>query len=99
MSVYSTKNRFVSYLIILVSLFIIILVTKGQITQLQENNDLKETYNITLDSKKSRLNDLNKLKNNISSSELDTSKYNIEIKEDEIIDYIFSYIEDTNGKN
>lgn len=99
MSVYSTKNKFVSYLIILFALFILILSTKDQISELQENNDLKETNTINLDNKKSKLNELNELKNKISTSGEDTSKYNIEIKEDEIIDYIYSHIEDTNGKN
>lgn len=100
MSIYSGKNKFVSYLIILISLFILILFTKDQITKIQENNDLKETYTIDLDNKKTKLSELNELKSRISTwSGLDTSKYNVEIKEDEIIDFIYSYIEKNNGKD
>ncbi|MBT3727138.1 hypothetical protein HOG21_05700 [bacterium] len=48
MSINTKNNKFVSYLILLLSLFILILVTKDQITVMQENLDLKETANITL---------------------------------------------------
>ena len=99
MSTYGKNNKFVSYLIVLIALFIVILVTKNQITTLQENNDLKETYNMSLSDKKSKLNDLNQLKNKLSSTSQNTDKYNIDINEDEIIDYLYSHIEDTNGSN
>ena len=80
MSTYGKNNKFVSYLIVLIALFIVILVTKDQITTLQENNDLKETYNMSLSDKKSKLNDLNQLKNKLTSSSKNTDKYNVEIK-------------------
>jgi hypothetical protein len=55
MSTYNKNNKFISYLILLFSLFILLLVTKDKVMQIQENIDLKETYNIELAQKKSRL--------------------------------------------
>ncbi|MFC1797999.1 hypothetical protein ACFLY2_02430, partial [Patescibacteria group bacterium] len=95
-SVYNKNNKFISYLIILATLFILILITKNQIITLQENLDLKESYNIELTENKSDLKKLNDRKNQLTSSSKDASKYNIDIKENEIIDYIYSYIEQTN---
>ena len=98
MSAYNKNNKFVSYLIILIALFILILVTKWEVISMQENSDLKETYNSQLNVKKEKLTELNNLKNELISSSENISKYTIDIKEDELIDYIYSYIEKSNDK-
>lgn len=96
MSVYNKNNKFISYLAILIALFILVLVTKEQVVLIQENIDLKETNSVQLAQKKAKLSELNTLKNELVSSSEDISKYSIEIKEDELINYIYSYIEKTN---
>ena len=98
MTLNKKNNKFVSYLIILLTLFVLIIVTKDKLTVLQENLDLRETYSIELEEKKEKLKWLNDLKNELANSSENIDKYIVEIKEDEIIDYIYSYIEKTNTK-
>ena len=93
------NNKFISYFIILVTLFILLLVTKNEIIKLQENIDLKESYKIELEWKKDKLASLNEKKNMLNKSSENIDKYEVTIKEDEIIDYLYSYIEETNRRN
>ena len=99
MSLHKKNNKFVSYLIILLALFVLIISTKDKVMVLQENLDLRETYNLEFESKKDKLQWLNDLKNELANSSENIDKYTVEIKEDEIIDYIYSYIEKTNTKD
>lgn len=92
-------NKFVSYIIILVSLFILVLFTKTQISAVYENKDLKDSHTSTLDSKKNKLTELNNLKTNLVKIQEDIDKYTVEIKEDEIIDYLYSNVSKINWKN
>ncbi len=98
MSFYSKNNKFFSYLLILISLFIVILVTKTEVMDMQEKLDQVETYNIQLSDTKNKLAELNNLKNELKKSDTNISKYVTEIKEDEIIDYIYSFVEETNDQ-
>lgn len=99
MSIYNKNNKFVSYLIILISLFILVLFTSDKIKEIYQNIDLKETYTTSLNEKKAKLGELNTLKNSLSNSKADIDKYIVNIKEDEVIDYIYSSIEKTNNGN
>ncbi|MDP2090084.1 MAG: hypothetical protein Q8K30_00675 [Candidatus Gracilibacteria bacterium] len=99
MSIYNKNNKFVSYIIILFSLFILVLFTSDKIKEIYENKDLKETYTLSLNDKKAKLTELNTLKNSLVNSKADLDKYNVIIKEDEIIDYIYSTIESKNDRN
>ena len=99
MSIYNQNNKFISYLIILLSIFILILFTKNELLNIQENIDLKNTYMSDLDDKKSELVKINNTKKSLTNSSEDIEKYDVKIVENEIIDYIYSYIEETNIKN
>lgn len=99
MLVQNKNNKFVSYLIILLSLFILILFTKTEVVNLQSNLDQIEIKENNLEAKKAKLTELNELKKELSSSNEIASKYNIEFKEEDIIDYIYSYIEENQKKN
>jgi hypothetical protein len=81
------------------TLFVLIIATKGNIIKLQQNLDLKGTTNFELNLKKDKLKNLNELKNKLESSSESIDKYLVELKEDELINYIYSYIEDTNSAN
>ncbi|MDP3380864.1 MAG: hypothetical protein Q8S84_05060 [bacterium] len=81
------------------SLFILVLFTSDKIKEIYENKDLKETYTLSLNDKKAKLTELNTLKNSLVNSKADLDKYNVIIKEDEIIDYIYSTIESKNDRN
>ena len=98
MSIYNNNNKFVSYLIILASLFILFLFTKDKAQSIYEQLDLKGTYISSLNDNKAKLTELNNLKNKLVNSQEKIDKYNVVIKEDELIDYIYSSIDKTNGR-
>lgn len=99
MSVHTNNNKFISYLIILITFFILILFTKWEIFSIQENIDLKDSYSLEFNDVKYELAQMNNFKAWLSESTDVINKFNIEIKEDEIIDYLYSFIEETNRTN
>jgi len=99
MSINTKNNKFISYLIILITFFILVLVTKNEILNLQEKSDLKESYKIELEGKKQKLTEINEKKMMLNKSSENIDKYQLSIKEDEIVDYLYSYIEETNRRN
>lgn len=102
MSIYKKDNNLKSYILLLVSFFILVLVTKDQIFLVQENSDNNEQLNIELSEKRNNVENLNNLKNelkNNTGSLSEISKYLIDFKEDEIIDYIYSYSNENEYEN
>ena len=101
MSVYRKDNKFISYLILLISLFVIVLFTKDQFNVMQEKLDSKNTYNKELKLKREKLDSINKIKNELNSNNgaekssefKEVEKYNISFSENELIDYFYGYIE------
>ena len=101
MSVYEKDNKFLSYLIILISLFIIVLFTKDQFNVIQENLDSKSSYGNELKLKREKLNSLNEIKNELyikdseekSKKSKDVEKYSFPFSENEMIDYFYWYVE------
>lgn len=89
----NNKNKtFISYLTVLISLFILVFITKWQFAYTQEKLDEKSTLNAELSEKKEELNNLNKLKTTLGSSEWkNIEKYLSLFREDEIIKYIYDY--------
>lgn len=85
-------------MIILASLFVLVLFTNGQYEKLQANLDIRESHLSTLESKKEELNRLNKIKAGIKSDSTEYTKYLTDIKEDKLIDYIYTYIESLNSE-
>ena len=103
MSVYNKDNKFISYLIILISAFILVFITRNQFFSTQENLNAKQNYEQQKDDKKSKLQEINalrtKLKQDSSSLNQDIKKLSTAFKEDELINYIYSYVEDANSEN
>lgn len=103
MSVHSKDNKFLSYLIILVSLFVLVFVTKDQFSDMQINLDTKQNYEMQRDAKKSKLQDLNvlreQLKQDTSTWSQDIKRFSTFFKEDELINYIYSYVEESNSED
>ena len=97
MTNFNHRNKLLSYLIILVSIFIIIIFTKWVYYDLQENTDLLETKQQELDQKDKDLSSLNNLNIQFSKDENDellkkVNKYLIEFNDDELVDYIYGSI-------
>lgn len=93
MGVIKKDNKFVSYLIILLALFILILVTLNQYKVLQENLDNNYNIKTKIDEKTEIINKNDEIRSKIKEDISYTEKYLVDIKENEIIDYIYSYIE------
>ncbi len=87
------------YIMILLSIFILLLVTRTQVTETQVKlDDIMINENLESDArdKLSRLNNIEKKLN--SENELWIEPYMNEVSEDKIIDYIYSKVEEDNSK-
>ena len=90
------NNNFISYLIILFSLFILVFFTRDQYNTMQENLDINNDHVVSLLQKKTELDKLNKIRSNIKEGDEKYKKYLINVDEGELIDYLYSYVEKTN---
>lgn len=93
MYTYNKNNKFVSYLVFLLALFILILFTNDIFFKIQENKDLREQVKSELETKKNTLKKLNELKEEMNKSNINIEKYNVVINDSEIMNYIYSNIE------
>jgi len=75
-------NTFISYLIILASLFVLVLFTRGEYEKLQSNLDIRDSHLASVEEKKEELNRLNKIKASINDDDKEYVKYVTDIKED-----------------
>lgn len=97
MWVIKKENKFVSYLIILISLFVLFIFTLEQYKQMQINLDNNLQLLSKSNEKYQQIQKNDKIREKIKNNEIETNKYLVTIKEDEIIKYIYWYIEDTNS--
>lgn len=98
MQIANKNNKLYGYIIILVSLFIVVLFTRNQISSMQIKLDEKEQKEIELQLKRDELQKLNDIKTKIDTESNDIDKYINKISEDELINYIYSKIEEDNLK-
>ena len=106
MSAYMKDNKFVSYLVILISLFILAIFTKDQFNVMQEKLDSKFNYEKEKELKRDKLNSLNKIKTELtlkqgeekSETFKEVEKYGISFSENELIDYFYWYVESLDPK-
>ncbi len=90
------NNKFVSYLIILFALFILFLVTFKQYEELQVNLDIKNEIEFKK-LEKAEIIEKNKIiETKLKNDENITKKFLVNVTEDEIIEYIYNYVEDYN---
>lgn len=93
MYTYNKNNKFVSYLVFLLALFILVLFTNDIFSKIQENKDTRGQTKLELETKKNTLKQLNDLKVKMNNSNIDIEKYNVVISDSEIMNYIYSNIE------
>lgn len=89
-------SKFTSYLIILFSLFILFLFTQNQYETLQVNLDKNNELNKNHLEKRNIIAKDNKISAKMKVDDKILWKYLVNINENELIDYIYSYIEDSN---
>ncbi len=98
MQIANKNNKLYGYIIILISLFIVVLFTRNQISSMQVKLDEKEQKEIELQTKRDELQKLNDIKSKIETESSDIDKYVNKISEDELINYIYSKVEEDNLK-
>lgn len=97
MSIELKNNRFLSYLILLLTLFILVLFTKDQIMSMQSHLDTKETLNLELQEVRDQQDDLQKIAQEVEQKDSVTKRYLTKFSENEIIDYFYSYSDQINS--
>lgn len=98
MSISNKNNKIYWYIIILVSLFIFVLFTRTQFTNMQVKLDEKEQKEMDLQAKRDTLQKLNDIKTKVELKDNNIDKYINSVNEDELINYIYSKIEEDNLK-
>lgn len=94
------NNKLTSLIILLFSLMILVFFTRDSFYTLQSNLDTQVQKTKEQADKKAELEKLNKLKADLESWKNDMiNRYAIDFKEDEIINYMYSYLEETNGES
>jgi hypothetical protein len=83
----------------LITLFVFVLFTLKEFKNIQISLDDKSTSEINYEIAREEIKRLNNIESKLNSSEFDVSKYINEVKEDDIIDYIYSWIDDDNMEN
>lgn len=91
------NSKIWSYFIILIALFTIVLVIKNQIFDIQANLDQKTEQTKKLKDLKDEVKKMGELKEKLEKDkDSEVNKYLENIKEDEIIDYIYREVENIN---
>ena len=93
MSIYKKDNKFISYLVILLSLFVLVLFTKTEVMNMQENFDAKDTVELELQAKTNELSELNEIEKKLKKDDSATKRYEVSITEDKLMNYFYGYIE------
>lgn len=93
MPLLDNNNKFLWYIILLLSLFIIVLFTRTQVMNLQVNLEEVDLNESLLQEQREESLKIEEIKNNLDEDNKEIDKYLIEVNEDEIIDYIYSEIE------
>lgn len=88
------KYKLLSYLFLLLTLFIIFLFTKNIYSQINQNSSSKQSLLKTLDEKNKEYNKIATISSDINSwkfSEINFDKFLINFWEDELVDYFYDY--------
>jgi hypothetical protein len=96
MSVELKNNTFVSYLIVLLALFILILFTKDQVMNMQYNLDQKEQINTELKEVRIKQQALVDTAADVEKQESETQRYLTPFTENEILEYFHDYADSVN---
>jgi len=87
----SANQKTISYLLIILSIFLLFFVITSQYSKMQEKLDTKTSLKEKLVSKKTELKSLNTLKQSLQLNKKEIEKYTTTFSEDKIIKYIYDY--------
>jgi len=85
------NQKTISYLLIILSVFLLFFIITGQYSKVQEKLDNKNSLKNKLTNKVEELTALNKLQQLLKENSKEITKYTINFSEDKIIKYIYDY--------
>jgi len=87
----SVNQKTISYLLIIVSIFLLFFVITNQYAKMQEKLDTKSSLDRKITVTKTELQNLNNLKESLKWNRKEINKYTINFSEDAMIKYIYDY--------
>lgn len=96
-----SKNTFLTYFFLLLSVFVLVLFTKNFYQNVLETSKQKEVLAQTLSEKSSELDKLSKIKSDIDSGnvkDINFDKFLVKFSEDELVEYFYNYAKTNPGK-
>lgn len=98
MSFLQKNSKIVSYGIILLSLFVLVLVAKPQLDAMQENIDVQESLQSEIVDKRELAEHLSSIEEKLKTQGLSTKNYSQEVTQEKIVDYLYKVIGDVNNE-
>ena len=94
------NNKVISYIFVLIWIFILFFIALKQYDKMQENFDNKRNAQILLEEKEKKLVELNEIKKIIKSWDFENniSKYILELNENDLLEYFYNYAYSTKLK-
>jgi uncharacterized protein YpmS len=99
MSVELKNNKFLTYLVVLITLFILVLFTSKQFSQMQVNSDMIYQKQQEITEARQAQEKLQQIKNDVSQSGASVERYMNDFSENEILDYLYMYQETVNTES
>lgn len=97
MSAEFKNNKFLTYFLILISLFIVVLFTSTQVMNVQENSDRYTQLEKEIQDVRDQQEELQNIKQQITQSWATTQRYLSDFTENEMLDYLYTYQETSNN--
>ncbi len=97
MSAELKNNKFLTYSLVLISLFIVTLFTSTQVMNVQENSDISHQLEKEITDVRKQQDELQKIKQQITQSWAVTQRYLSDFTENQILDYLYTYQETSNN--
>ena len=100
MATLQKNHTFLSYLILLVGFFILVLFTKDQVVNISIHTDMRDTAYIELENARAQLEKIDATKAALQNDSAQVSQYRQVFSEDALIDYVYGFAENyTNNKD
>ena len=101
MSVYKKDNKFITLIVVLLSLFILIFFTKDAFYTMQENLDVENELEVERKEKNEQLKKIEEIEASLTSGDkkAEIEKFLKSFSEDELILYLHDYVEDINTQD
>lgn len=97
----NAKYKFLTYLFLLLTVFVVFLFSKNIYTQITENTKQKEALNVQLQEKNTQYQEISKIKSDIDAgqiTDINFDKFLSPFSEDELLNYFYAYANNNPSK-